>query len=315
MGESDVYIGIDVSQSQLDVSSSVSDEVWCYGNDDQGHQGLIGQLQGLCCQRIVLEASGGYETVVAGELHQAQLPVVIVNARRVRDYAKAKGILAKTDRIDARVLADFAQAIKPEVRPFPTKEAQNLSELVVRRRQLVDMIGAEQNRRIHASKPIQAQIRQHIAWLGRQVKDVDKDLRKAIRATPLWRANDELLQSVPGVGAVTSSRMLAQLPELGHLSHKKIAALVGVAPFNDDSGKHKGKRRIWGGRAEVRCVLYMATLVATRFNPVIKTFYDRLLQAGKPKKVALTACMRKLLIILNAIIRDQKSWNPEYISA
>ena len=232
-----------------------------------------------------------------------------------RDYAKAKEILAKTDRIDARVLADFAQAIKPEVRPFPTKEAQNLSELVVRRRQLVDMIGAEQNRRIHASKPIQAQIRQHIAWLGRQVKDVDKDLRKAIRATPLWRANDELLQSVPGVGAVTSSRMLAQLPELGHLSHKKIAALVGVAPFNDDSGKHKGKRRIWGGRAEVRCVLYMATLVATRFNPVIKTFYDRLLQAGKPKKVALTACMRKLLIILNAIIRDQKSWNPEYISA
>jgi transposase len=315
MGESDVYIGIDVSQSQLDVSSSVSDEVWCYGNDDQGHQGLIGQLQGLCCQRIVLEASGGYETVVAGELHQAQLPVVIVNARRVRDYAKAKGILAKTDRIDARVLADFAQAIKPEVRPFPTKEAQNLSELVVRRRQLVDMIGAEQNRRIHASKPIQAQIRQHIAWLGRQVKDVDKDLRKAIRATPLWRANDELLQSVPGVGAVTSSRMLAQLPELGHLSHKKIAALVGVAPFNDDSGKHKGKRRIWGGRAEVRCVLYMATLVATRFNPVIKTFYDRLLQAGKPKKVALTACMRKLLIILNAILRDQKPWNPEYISA
>ena len=151
--------------------------------------------------------------------------------------------------------------------------------------------------------------------MGRQVKDVDKDLRKAIRATPLWRANDELLQSVPGVGAVTSSRMLAQLPELGHLSHKKIAALVGVAPFNDDSGKHKGKRRIWGGRAEVRCVLYMATLVATRFNPVIKTFYDRLLQAGKPKKVALTACMRKLLIILNAIIRDQKSWNPEYISA
>ena len=310
MARSEKFIGIDVSKSRLDVCSTHSDEVWAFENTDQGHRALIRKVKRLRPKLIVAEASGGYEAVVTNSLYQAKLPVVIVNARRVRDFAKSKGILAKTDRIDAKVLADFAQAIRPPIRPFPTQAEQRLSDLTGRRRQLVDMIVAEQNRIANAPSSIQTHIQKHITYLKQQLKDLDEDLAQTIRNSPLWAGQDDLLQSVPGVGNTTSATLLAQLPELGHVSHKQIAALVGVAPFNDDSGNHTGKRRIWGGRASVRCALYMATLAATRHNPVIQTFYHRLIQAGKPTKVALTAAMRKLLIILNAVLRDQKPWNP-----
>ncbi|MBT3601754.1 MAG: IS110 family transposase [Candidatus Latescibacteria bacterium] len=309
MAREEKFIGIDVSKSRLDVCSTHSEAAWDFENSDLGHRSLIRKLKRLHPVLIVLEASGGYEALVANALYQAKLPVVVVNARRVRYFAKAKGVLAKTDRIDAKVLADFAQAVRPEIRPFPDEEVQKLATLTMRRRQLVSMITSEENRLASASILIQAQIKEHVAWLKQQLKQLDKDLTQTITKSPLFEDHNNLLQSVPGVGKTTSATLLAQLPELGNLSHKKIAALVGVAPFNDDSGTHKGKRRIWGGRSSVRSALYMATLAATRFNPVIQAFFKRLRQAGKPAKVALTACMRKLLIILNAILRDQKPWN------
>jgi transposase len=247
---------------------------------------------------------------VVGALAAAGLPVVAMNPRQVRDFAKATGKLAKTDRIDAQVLAHFADAVRPEVRPLPDAATRELAILVARRRQLLEMRVAEQNRSRGVPPRIRAQIREHVTWLNRCLTELDRELGQLVRSSPVWRERVDLLRSTPGVGPVLSATMLADLPELGTLSHKQIAALVGLAPLNQDSGKKRGKRVVWGGRASVRGALYMATLVATRRNPVIRAFYQRLLATHKPKKLALTACMHKLLTILNAMVRRQTSWAP-----
>lgn len=256
-------------------------------------------------------ATGGLETAVAAELTAAAMPVSVVNPRHVRDFARATGRLAKTDAIDARMLARFAEALQPEVRPLPDAQAQELRSLVTRRRQVVVMLTAEHNRLSQATQRVHPHLEAHIAWLQQQLAELDQELADLIQSSPVWRARDNLLQSVPGVGPTTATVLVADLPELGNLNRKQIAALVGVAPHNRDSGSYRGKRSVWGGRAAVRASLYMATLVATRFNSVIKDFYARLCAAGKPKKVALTACMRKLLTILNHMLRTQTPWNPD----
>jgi transposase len=258
---------------------------------------------------IVLEATGGFHLPVVAALAAAKLPVVAVNPRQARDFAKATGKLAKTDRIDAQVLAHFAEAVRPEVRPLPDAATQELAVLVARRRQLMEMRVAEQNRSRGTPARIRSQIREHVEWLNRQIDELDHDIGQRIRSSPAWRERDDLYRSTPGVGPVLSATLLADLPELGSISDKQIAALVGLAPLNQDSGKKRGQRVIWGGRATVRAALYMATLVATRRNPVIHTFYQRLLAMHKPKKVALTACMHKLLRILNAMVRHQTAWS------
>ena len=304
------FVGIDVAKAHLDVASPQTNQTWQVPNTAPGHQALVATLSGLAPALVVLEASGGYEAAVASVLYEANLPVVVVNPRRVRAFAHAQGRQAKTDPMDATVLADFGRALNPPVRPLPAQQAVQLTELTRRRRQLIQMITAEQHRLDQASKPLAKTIGRHITWLQKQLKTLDADIADLIRTSPLWCDQAALLGSVPGVGPTTTAILLAALPELGRLSAKQIAALVGVAPFNRDSGQTQGKRAIYGGRATVRTALYMATLVATRYNPVIQTFYTRLLAAGKPKKVALTACMRKLIIILNAILRDQQPWNP-----
>ena len=262
---------------------------------------------------VVLEATGGYEMLVAGELELAGLPVSLVNPRQVRSFARATGRLAKTDAIDAQVLAQFAEAIKPPVRPLPDQETRELRALVDRRRQLLGMVTSERNRLRNASRRVRPLIQEHIQWLKQQVDDLDKDISELIRSSPVWRAQEDLLCSVPGVGPVLSSTLLTHLPELGSLNRGQVAALVGVAPLNRDSGAFRGKRSIWGGRAAVRSALYMAALVATRHNPVIKAFYQRLRAAGKAKKVALTACMRKLLLILNCMLLRRTRWGPPHM--
>jgi transposase len=241
------------------------------------------------------------------------VPVVVVNPRQVRDFAKATGKLAKTDALDAQTLAHFAEVIRPELRPLPDEQTQALAAILARRRQLVEMLTAEKNRLASARTSVRKSLRTHITWLERELSHTDRDLAHAIRESPVWREKEELLQSAPGVGPVVTSTLLANLPELGTLTGKQIAALIGVAPFNRDSGTLRGTRTVWGGRAQVRAVLYMGTLVATRFNPVIRAFYQRLCAAGKPKKVALTACMRKLLIILNAMLKHRTPWRPELV--
>lgn len=309
MSEHAPFVGIDVAKAHLAVASRQTNHTWQVPNTPSGHQALVATLTGLAPALVVLEASGGYEAAVASVLYEAGLPVVVVNPRRVRAFAQAQGRHAKTDPIDATVLADFGRAVQPPVRPLPPQQAQHLSELTRRRRQLIQMITAEQHRLDQAS-PLMAQtIRRHITWLQKQLKTLDAALAELIRTSPLWCDQAALIASVPGVGPTTTAMLLAELPELGRLSAKQIAALVGVAPFNRDSGQKQGQRAIYGGRAPVRTTLYMATLAATRHNPVIQAFYTRLLAAGKPKKVALTACMRKLIIILNAIVRDQQPWN------
>jgi len=307
---SETIIGIDVSKARLDVGRYPTGGSWSFSQDGEGFDGLVRELKGQAPTLVVLEASGGLEIPVVAFLHEAGLPVVVVNPRQVRDFAKATGHLAKTDRIDAGVLAHFGAVVRPQPGPMPSKAEQELAALTGRRRQLMGMLVAEQNRLRGVPGPVQTDICAHIAWLKKRLKDLDLDLGERIRSTPLWKEKDDLLRSVPGIGGVTSACLLAGLPELGRLNHKQIAALVGVAPFNCDSGQYKGKRRVWGGRAQIRCTLYMATLVATRHNPVIQAFYQRLLQAGKPSKVALTACMRKLLTILNAMVRDNMPWQP-----
>ena len=312
MNRSEVFIGIDVCKAQLDVGSYPDAQGWAFSNDESGISALVDHLKGQAPTLVVVEATGGLETLLTGALCEASVPVVVVNPRQVRDFAKSTGRLAKTDTLDAFVLAHFAAAIRPSVRPLPSQEARELSGLMARRRQTVEMITAENNRLSTACSRVGREIKAHIAWLEKRLKGLDDDLSKLIRSTPIWREKDNLLQSAPGVGDVLSCSLLASLPELGTLNRKKIAALVGVAPLNRDSGKFKGKRSVWGGRAEVRRVLYMGTLVATRHNPVIKAFYQRLLQAGKPKKVALTACMRKLLTILNAMLKNRTAWQSNY---
>jgi transposase len=279
-------------------------------NDEVAFDALSDRLRVLDPTLIVLEATGGIQVPVVGALAAAGLPVVALNPRQVRDFAKAMGKLAKTDRIDAQVLAHFADAVRPEVRPLPDAATRELAALVTRRRQLLQMRVAEQNRSRGAPPRIKSQIREHIAWLNRCLIDLDQELGQLVRSSPVWRERVDLLRSTPGVGPVLSATLLADLPELGSLGNKQIAALVGLAPLNQDSGKKQGKRIVWGGRASVRGALYMATLVATRRNPVISAFYPRLLATHKPKKLALTACMHKLLTILNAMVRRQTRWAP-----
>jgi transposase len=304
------FVGIDVSKSQLDVAVRPSGEMWVVTHDETGLGALVARLRTLGPTLIVLEATGGLEAALAGALAAAPLPVAVVNPRQVRDFARATGALAKTDRLDAQSLARFAEAVRPAPRPLPDAQAQELTALLQRRRQLVEMLTAEKNRR-HAAPPrVRRQIQAHIEWLQRQIRQFDDDLRELIRSSPLWRETDDLLRSAPGVGPVLATTLVAALPELGTLTRHQIAALVGVAPLNRDSGTLRGRRTVWGGRAHVRAVLYMSTLVAVRRNPVLAPFYQRLRTAGKVPKVALTACMRKLLTILNAMLKHRTRWAP-----
>jgi transposase len=304
-----LYVGIDVSKAQLDVAYRPSGERQVVPHTEEGIATLVERLMVLSPMGVVLEATGRLEVPVASALAVAGLPVAVVNPRQVRDFAKATGQLAKTDAIDAQVLARFAEAVRPAARPLPTEPAKVLAALLTRRRQLIEMIVAERNRQ-HRPVPreIARQIAAHLKWLERQLATLDKDLTAHIQSTPLWREREDLLRSVPGVGPVLSRTLLAELPELGTLTHKQIAALVGVAPLNCDSGTLRGRRTTWGGRTVVRAALYMGALVAMKCNPTIKAFYQRLRAAGKPPKVALVASMRKLLIILNAIVKHQMPW-------
>jgi transposase len=304
MTTSEAFIGIDVARDSLEVVSRPAGEQWQVANDPAGIAALLARLRPLQPTLIVLEATGGLELPLLAAIGSAGLPVVAVNPRQVRDFAKAIGKLAKTDAIDARVLAHFADAVRPAVRPLPDTATQALGALVTRRRQLVEMLTAEENRRKAAPTAIQA----HITWLRKRLTGVDKELSRAVRNSPLWREQEDVLRSVPGIGPVVSVTLLADLPELGTLDRKQIAALVGLAPLNRDSGTMRGKRTIWGGRATVRAALYMAARVGSRRNPILRALYTRLLAAGKTKKVALTACMRKLLTIVNALLKHRTMW-------
>ncbi len=308
----DHFIGIDVAKATLDIASLPDGESWTVTNDDSGLAELIPRLVALAPVLVVMEATGGFETPAAIALAHTGLPVAIVNPRQVRDFAKAMGRLAKTDALDAGLLADFAQRVRPEPRPLPDEAAQLLESLLTRRRQIVDMLTAEKNRLGFARGPVRRDITQHIRWLEKRLSAVDGDLQDAVTASPLYHAKAQLLRSVPGVGQVTTFTLLATLPALGHLSRHQIAALVGVAPMNRDSGTRRGKRMVWGGRAPVRAVLYMAALVGIKHNPVLRVFYERLRAAGKPFKVAATACMRKLLTILNAMLKHHRRWDAQY---
>ena len=308
----DCFIGIDVSKATLDIASLPDGESWTVTNDDAGLADLMPRLVGLAPVLVVMEATGGFEMLTAITLAKAGLPIAVVNPRQVRDFAKAMGQLAKTDALDAGMLADFAQRVRPVPRPLPDEAAQLLESLLTRRRQIVDMLTAEKNRLGFARGPVKRDISQHIRWLEKRLTDVDGDLQEAVEASPLYQAKADLLRSVPGVGQVTTLTLLATLPELGQLSRHQIAALVGVAPMNRDSGTMRGKRMVWGGRAPVRAVLYMAALVGLKHNPVLRVFYERLRAAGKPFKVAATACMRKLLTILNAMLKHNRRWDPQH---
>lgn len=306
-----LYVGIDVSKSTLDVAVGEQGEFWSVNNDPAGISTLVERLRPLTVARVIVEATGGLELPVVAELYAAKLPVALTNPARVREFAKSVGQLAKTDKLDARLLARFGEAVKPALHHLPTAEEQHLSDLLLRRHQLIEMRTAEHNRLGTARAALRPYIEKHLAWLAEAITDLDTELGEFMRQTPLWHSKDEILRSVPGVGRITTYTVLADLPELGTLNRKQIAALVGVAPFNHDSGRRRGKRRTKGGRTTVRNVLYMATLTAIRVNPVIKTFYERLVKAGKEKKVALTACMRKLITILNAMLRQSKTWQVE----
>jgi transposase len=305
-----VYVGVDVSQDQLDYAIRPTGQRGQFSNNETGIAELVTQLTAVHPALIVLEATGGLELAATAALAGASCPVAVVNPRQARDFAKATGELAKTDRIDANMLAHFAEAIRPRVQALPDEQAQRLKALLTRRRQVLEMLVAERNRLAPTHPEVQGRLKEHITWLEHELDQLNHDLDQEVRHSPLWREHDQLLQSVPGVGKVLSTTLLGYLPELGILDRKAIAALVGVAPFNCDSGKFKGKRRVWGGREQVRYALYMSALSATRFNPVIRAFYQRLRQAGKPFKVAITACMHKLLIILNAIMKHQTPWSP-----
>jgi transposase len=308
--ERSLFVGIDVAKDHLDVHVRPTDQTLRVSHDDDGLVRLTARLVEMAPRLVVLEATGGHEVALVAALVAARLPVVVVNPRQIRAYARATGALAKTDALDARVIALFAEAVRPAVRPLRDEHTRALDESVTRRRQLVDMLGAETNRRrLVRDRTVQQRIEAHIEWLKRALKELDRDLQAVIRASPVWRETDALLRSAPGVGDVTSATMLAELPELGHLDRQKIAALVGLAPFNRDSGQFRGRRMITGGRPTVRRVLYMATLSAIRRNPIIATFYQRLRVKGRPAKVALTAAMRKLLTILNAMVRDHRPWH------
>jgi len=306
------YVGIDVSKATLDVAFGSDGEVLQVPNDEGGIGRLLARLEEAAPGLVVLEATGGYESLVAGAIAGQGISVAVVNPRQVRDFAKATGVLAKTDGIDARVLARFAEAVRPEPRPLPTEEAKELQELLSRRRQIVDMLTMEKNRLgIAATEHMKKGLRKHIAWLEEALRRANDDIDQAVRKSPAWREQEDLLRSVPGIGPVTARTMLAELPELGSLNRKQIAALVGVAPLNRDSGTMQGTRSCWGGRASIRQVLYMATISAVRCNPVIRRTYAALRARGKNAKVAIVACMRKLLTILTAMVRDRRRWLPD----
>jgi transposase len=306
---SKVSVGIDVSKHTLAIAVHESGEQWASNNDSQSCVALATKLKQLQATSIVLEATGGRETLLTATLSSAALPVIVVNPRQIRDFARATGQLAKTDQLDCRVLAHFAAAIDPPVRPLKSEETQHLEALLARRRQIVEMLVAEKNRLANnRDSAVVKDLHDHITWLERRLKSSDDELQLVLKHSPRWRERDQLLRSVPGVGPVLSLTLLAQLPELGDLNRREIAKLVGVAPFNWDSGQWRGSRHIWGGRAAVRAPLFMATLCAIRINPTITSFYRRLIMAGKAPKVAITACMRKLLTILNVMIKTQTSW-------
>ena len=339
------FVGIDVSKAHLDVHVLPTGDSFRVSHDDDGLVTLIERLRPVAPVVLVLEATGGYEVTAAATLASAGLPVAVVNPRQIRDFARATGQLAKTDTLDARVIARFAEAVRPAPRrcrmsrlgpwansspggaswwtcssrsratraprPMPDEQARALGQLIARRRQLVDMLGAEQNRRrlLH-DRRLQRHVDAHIAWLEEALRRLDHDLTTLIRSTPVWRETEDLLRSVPGIGPVTACTLIADLPELGHLDRRRIAALAGLAPFARDSGAFRGRRMIAGGRAHIRRVLYMATLTAIKHNPAIRVFYLRLVAAGRPGKLALTAAMRKLLTVLNAMLRDRRPWQP-----
>lgn len=308
------FIGIDVSKDQLDVAIRPTLEKMSFANNDEGIDLLIKSLLPYEAELILMEATGSYHQLVLARLLAAGLATIAINPRQSRDFARATGRLAKTDRIDATILAEFADKIRPERRPIADQATQDLDAICTRRRQLVTMLASEKNRHHSGSARIRVQIKKHMVWLEKQIQQLEQDLDKLIRSTPAWRAKDDLLRSCKGIGPTTSHTILASLPELGTLSRKKIAALVGVAPFNRDTGKYRGQRHVQGGRTDVRCVLYMATLAAIRSNPVIAAFHKKLIAAGKAKKVAITACMRKLLTILNAMVRTNAPWTLNILS-
>ena len=306
------YVGIDVSKDQLDIAVRPTGETWSMPNDASGITEVVQRVAQLHPKLVVLEATGGLQMPVAAALASAGLPLSMVNPRQVRDFARATGRLAKTDRLDAQVLAHFAEAVRPTPYPLPDAQTQELTALLTRRHQVVEMLTAEKNRlRATRSKAVRQRVQDHIRWLEQELADLDDDLDHTLRESPLWREKDTLLRSVPGIGRVVSITLLTDLPELGTLSRHQIAALVGVAPLNRDSGRFRGQRMVWGGRARVRAALYMAALTASRYNPIIKAFYHRLCEAGKARKVALTACMRKLLIILNSMVKQQQTWTHD----
>jgi len=314
-----MFVGIDVAKAELVVAVHPSHARWTVANDERGMRTRIERLRELAPTLIVLEATGGYELLCVAALAAVELPVVVANPRQVRDFARATGQLAKTDNLDADMLALFAEKVRPAVRPIPNAEAQELDAMLTRRRQLLEMLGAERNCLGQVfgkgKQPVKKSLKTHIAFLEREPRIADSDLGDAVRRSPVWREQDDLMQSVPGVGPVLSHTLLAELPELGRLSRRQIAKLVGVAPLSRDSGTLRGRRFVQGGRAAVRGVLYMGALVATRRNPIIRAFYGRLVAAGKPKKLALVACMRKLLTILNVMVRTKTRWMVESTAA
>jgi transposase len=308
-----VFVGIDVAKLELVVAVLPTQASWVMPNDEEGVERVVQRIRALAPTLVVLEATGGYERMVVGALAAAAVPLVVANPRQIRDFARATGQLAKTDTLDAHVLALFAERVRPEPRPLADDATRALDALLTRRRQVRDMLTAEQHRLEHALPPIRRDLTQHIRWLERRLRDVDHDLDHMIQSSPVWRAKDNLLRSAPGVGPVVSRTLIGALPELGALNRKQIAALVGVAPLARDSGSLKGKRVVSGGRAPVRAALYMAALAASRCNPAIRGFYQRLIAAGKPPKLALTACMRKLLTMLNAMLKTETTWRSTAI--
>ena len=309
MEQESTYVGIDVAKAPVDVAVRPTGQRWVVSYDETGVGELVSQLENLGPALVLLETSGGLELPLVAALAAAALPVVVINPRQVRDFARATGTLAKTDALDAAVLAHFANAVRPSVRPLRDAATQVLNSLVARRHQVMTMLVSEKNRLSSATVAVHPRIEAHIAWLEGELDDLDEGLRQTLRRSPVWREKDDLLRTVPGVGEQISLTLLAYLPELGTLDRRQVAALAGVAPFNRDSGILRGKRAVWGGRSRVRAALYLGALSATRYNPVIRDFYQTLLTAGKPKKVALVACRRKLLVILNSMLRHRSPWH------
>lgn len=312
MNNESKVVGIDVSKARLDAAVVPEGESFNEANDDSGIAALVERLRRLKPDLVVMEATGGYETAAGMAISAAGIRLAVVNPRQVRDFAKASGVLAKTDAIDARVIAQFGLVIDPQVTSWADEETRELQAMLARRSQLIAMRTQEKNRLAVALGSMRRPIKEHIAWLDRHIEDIDVDLTNKLRSSPAWKAKDDLLRSFKGIGPVNARTMLADLPELGRLNRKQIAALVGVAPFNCDSGTFKGQRHIWGGRARVRTALFMGATAAIRFNPVIRTFYKGLVARGKPHKVALVACMRKMLTTLNAMAKTQQPWRPDY---